>query len=246
MNEELCERLKYLRMRGLLEHWEEVLKVAHKGRFSHARLLNYVVEQEYNIKRESAREYRIQRARIPQNLVMESFPFDHQPKLNRKAIVSIYDAFDYMDNAQNIIWVGPTGCGKTGLATAFLLDAINRGYSGRFVTFAELVHELRTSRADYSESKILNRYVNMDCLLIDELGYVEIDSAQVGLFFTLMQRRHKKRPTFITSNLGFSEWRSFLNNDHLTAALIDRLTENSHIINMKNCHSLRPKLAADP
>jgi DNA replication protein DnaC len=65
----------------------------------------------------------------------------------------------------------------------------------------------------------------------------------VGLFFTLMQKRHKKKSTLITSNLGVSQWTSFLKNDQLTAALIDRLTENSHVINMKNCVSLRPKLS---
>ena len=80
------------------------------------------------------------------------------------------------------------------------------------------------------------------CLLIDEVGYVEVEPAQVGLFFTLMQKRHKARTTFITSNLGFSEWGSFLKNNHLTSALLDRLTENTHTINMKNCHSLRAKL----
>jgi DNA replication protein DnaC len=60
-----------------------------------------------------------------------------------------------------------------------------------------------------------------------------------------MQRRHKKKSTLITSNLGFSDWGSFLHNDHLTAALIDRLTESSHIINMKQCKSLRLRLEAD-
>ena len=79
-------------------------------------------------------------------------------------------------------------------------------------------------------------------MLIDEIGYVEVEPVQVGLFFTLLQRRHKKKPTLLTSNLGFSEWDTFLKNDQLTAALIDRLTENSHVINMKHCHSLRAKL----
>ena len=64
----------------------------------------------------------------------------------------------------------------------------------------------------------------------------------MGLFFSLLQKRHRRKPTLITSNLGFSEWRSFLKNDHLTAALVDRLTELSYVINMKKCDSLRPKL----
>ena len=69
-----------------------------------------------------------------------------------------------------------------------------------------------------------------------------MEAAQVGLFFTLMQTRHKSKTTLITSNLGFSEWGSFLQNTHLTAALVDRLTENSHVINMKKCRSLRGPL----
>jgi len=78
--------------------------------------------------------------------------------------------------------------------------------------------------------------------LIDEIGLVEIDSAQVGLFFSLMHERHKKKTTLITSNLGFDQWGSFLKNTQLTAALVDRLTENSHVINMRNCKSLRTSL----
>lgn len=78
--------------------------------------------------------------------------------------------------------------------------------------------------------------------MVDELGYVEIEPAQVGLFFTLMQRRHKTKTTLLTSNLGFSEWGSFLKNNHLTGALLDRLTATSHVINMKHCRSLRANL----
>jgi DNA replication protein DnaC len=80
---------------------------------------------------------------------------------------------------------------------------------------------------------------------VDEIGYAQAEPAQVGLFFTLMQKRHKKKPTLITSNLGFSEWSSFLKNDHLTAALVDRLTENSHVLNMKECRSLRDPMPSE-
>ncbi len=238
--------LKYLRMGGLLTHWEATLAAALKGRFSHARLLDYVIEQEYAIKRERARQYRFQCAHIPEMLLMQTYPFERQPKLNRKAVLSVYDAFDYLPRAQNIVWVGPSGCGKTGLATAFLIDAINRGHSGRFVAFADLVGQLRTAGADYSEAKALKPYLACDCLVIDELGYIEIEPAQTGLFFTLLQRRYQKRPTLITSNLGFDDWRAFLKNDPLAAALIDRLTANSYVFNMKHCRSLRPEPAPMP
>jgi DNA replication protein DnaC len=245
MDEQLKNMLKYLRLWGLLAQWDKLLAEARQGRFSHERLLRHVLEAEYRGKHDNARVVRRKRAHIPEPLEIETFPFTRQRKLNRKRIMSLYDSFDYMTKQQNLVLLGPTGCGKTGLATSFLLGALDRGYRGYFVTFAELVAELYASVADHSEAKILRKYSAYDCLLIDEVGYVEVEAAQVGLFFTLLQKRHKRKTTLITSNLGFSEWGSFLKNPHLTAALIDRLTETSHVINMKNCRSLRGPLDED-
>jgi DNA replication protein DnaC len=244
MDEELTKALRYLRWRGLLAHWEEYITLAQQQHFSPVRLLRHVVEEESRIRQEHARQQRLVRARLPEQWRMETFPFERQPKLDKKRMLALYDSFDYMSQNRNCIWVGPTGCGKTGLATGFLIQAIERGYTGRYVLFPDLIAELFRAAADHSEATVLKRYLAYDCLLIDEIGYVDIEPVQIGLFFTLMHKRHRKKPTLITSNLGFSEWRSFLKNDHLTAALIDRLTENSHVINMKNCISLRPKLPA--
>jgi DNA replication protein DnaC len=239
MDEELLKTLKHLRLGGLLAHWDEYLALAQRQHFSHVRLLRYVLDEEVKIKRDNARRLRMKQAAIPEELDLATFPFERQPKLDRKRVVALYDGFDYMTKPRNIIWMGPTGCGKTGLATGFLMQAINRGYTGRFVSFPILVQELFASVADHSEQKALKPYLVCDCLLIDELGYVEVEPVQVGLFFTLLQQRHRRKPTLITSNLGFGEWHSFLKNDHLVAALIDRLTENSHLFNMKGCCTLR-------
>jgi DNA replication protein DnaC len=242
MDESLSETLKYLRLKGLLANWDEYQAVARRRRLSAVAFLKYVLEEERKIKSENARGLRLKKAKIPELLAIETYPFQRQPKLSRKKILSLYDGFDYMTKKRNIIWIGRTGVGKTGLATGFLLQAIDRGYSGRHVLFRDLVAELYSSVADQSEGKVIKRYLSYDCLLIDELGYVEVESVQVGLFFTLMHKRHRKKTTLITSNLGFSEWNTFLKNAQLTDALVDRLTENSHVIMMKGCKSLRPKM----
>jgi DNA replication protein DnaC len=246
MDEDLSQTLKYLRLPGLQAHWDEYMALAQQQDFSSVRLLRYVLEEEAKMRRENACRLRLLRAHIPKAWRMETFPFERQPKLDKKRVLSIYDAFDYMSQKRNAIWLGPTGSGKTGLATAFLIQAIERGYTGRFIRFPELISELFRSLADHSEAQILKRYVAYDCILVDEIGYVETEPAQVGLFFTLMHQRHQRKTSLLTSNLGFSEWRSFLKNDHLTAALLDRLTENSYVVNMKHCVSLRPKLSPEP
>lgn len=240
MESELIATLKYLRLGNLLSRWDEYMALAQKRNASLVQILRRILADEAKAKSDNALVLRMRQAQIPESWVLETYPFHRQPKLNKKRILALYDAFQYVEKHQNIVWIGPTGCGKTGLATSFLVQAIHRGYKGRFVLFPDLVQELYASVADHSEAKVLKRYLSYDCLLIDEVGYVEVEAVQVGLFFTLMHRRHKRRSTLVTSNLGFSEWRSFLKNDHLTLALINRLTEQSHVINMKDCTSLRP------
>jgi DNA replication protein DnaC len=245
MNDELKRKLKDLRLGGLLAHWDDYLTLAADQRFSHARLLTHVLEEEWRIKRENARQRRLKQAGIPEPLAIETYPFHKQPKLNKKKVMALYDSLSFMTNKENIIWLGRTGRGKTGLATSFLIQAINQGYTGKYVLFAELIGELYRSAADHSQAQVLKKYLAYDLVLIDEIGYVEVEPAQVGLFFTLMQKRHKTKPTLLTSNLGFSEWGSFLKNVHLTEALIDRLTETSHVFNMKECVGIRPRRGAD-
>ncbi len=242
MDDELIKMLKYLRLGHLLSSWDDLLTVAQEKKYSYFQLLTEVIEQEYKAKIENSRIRRLKQAKIPEHLVIESYPFERQKKLAQKKILTIYDSFNYMIRHENIIWIGPTGVGKTGLGSSFLIQAINRGYTGRSILFSELLEVLYRSRGDLSEAKVIKTFANYDCLLIDEIGYVDMEPVQVGQFFTLMHKRHKNKTTLITSNLGFSEWDSFFKNSQLTAALIDRLLENSHVINMKNCISLRAKL----
>jgi len=242
INDTLAGQLKYLRLTGLLTRWDEHLKAAAGSNLSHARFLAHVIEEEYRLKCDQARQQRLKLAKIPEKWVLETFPFQRQPKLNKKKILALYDSMAFLKDKQNILWMGGTGVGKTGLATSFLIQAIEQGARGHYVVFADLLNQLHRSQADRSQSQLIRHFVRYDVLLIDEIGYVEAEPTQIGLFFTLLQKRHRHRSTLITSNLGFSEWASFLKNPHLTAALIDRLTESSHVFNMKDCVSLRTKM----
>lgn len=240
MDAELESQLKYLRLKSLLDNWEKILEEADRRKPSYTRFLRDCVVQEHNLKRERARQLRLKRAEIPQQYVMETYPFDRQSKLNKRQVLEIYDSKSYLLKPQNIAFIGPTGAGKTGLATAYLVHAINLGFTARFIQFADLIDELYRAMADHSEKKVIHRFMAYDCLLIDELGYVEVDSqAQAGLVFRLL--RSRKKSTIITSNLGFDEWPKFLKNQNLAAALIDKFTANCHLINMLKCKSITPR-----
>ena len=96
MDEQLIKMLTYLRLRGLIENWDRYLAMARTQNFSHVRLLQYIIEEEYKFKKDNARRLRIARAKIPVKYVIETFPFKRQPKLNRNKLLSLYDSTDYM------------------------------------------------------------------------------------------------------------------------------------------------------
>jgi len=241
MDNPLKRKLQYLGLSHLTESWEAVLKEASKSSPSYHSFLSRIVETEYERKTEKARLARIKRARIPEMLVMETFPFHKQPRLKKKLVLELYDSLTFMKDKQDLIFIGPTGCGKTGLATAFLVHAINQGARGLFIDFSHLLDSLFQSRGDYSEDRLMRRYCSYDVILIDELGYISSKKEQAGLFFDLMRRRHRRMTTIITTQLGFDEWGGFLHDSHLTAALLDRITVNCTVFNMKDCISIRPK-----
>jgi DNA replication protein DnaC len=237
---ELEQMLKYLRLPCLHGEWARIIEEADRKHPSYTRFLKDVVAREYHLKRERSRLLRLKKAQIPSVLVMETYPFEKQPKLNKRQCMELYDSKAYLTDQQNIALIGPTGTGKTGLATAYLVHAINSGYTGRFILFADLIDELFQAVADHSEKRVIKRYLQYDCLLIDELGYEEVDSQmQAGLVFRLLRQR--KRCTIVTSNLGFDEWPKFLKNQNLAAALIDKFTANCHLINMLRCRSITPR-----
>ena len=241
IDNELTSRLRFLGLAYLAEHAETILKQATQSRPSYHRFLTQIVEQEYERKSEKARLARIKRARIPELLVMDTFPFHNQPRLKKKLVLELYDSLRFISEKQDLIFIGPTGCGKTGLATSFLIHAVNRGYRGLFIDFHELTTALHRSHGDYSEARIMKKYSSIDVLLIDEIGYIAGDHEPAGLFFDLMRRRHRRGVTIITTQLGFDEWGGFLHDAHLTAALLDRITVNCAVFNMKDCISIRPK-----
>lgn len=240
MDDDIREQLKFLRLPGLALEWDAILETANRNEPSYHKFLRDVIAKEYATKRDRARCLRLKKAGIPEHVVMETYPFDRQPKLNKRQVLEIYDSKSYLQQNQHIALIGPTGVGKTGLAIAFIIHAINQGASAKFIEFADLIDELYQALADHSEKKVLGRFLKYDCLLIDEMGYCEVESkAQAGLLFRLLRQR--KRCTIVTSNLGFSEWESFLKNPQLTAALLEKFTSKCHFINMLQCKSITQK-----
>lgn len=241
MDETVKQQLQYLGLRYLWKEWDLVLKTAKKKQPAYQRFLTDILEKEYFDKTEKARLSRIKKAKIPEYFVMETFPFARQPKLKKRVVMELYETMRFITQKQYLIFIGPTGCGKTGLATSFLVHAINQGYRGLSIGFTNLLDQLRIAKGDYTLNKLLKKLQLYEILLIDEFGYDVIDEEIAGSFFELLKKRNNHTTTIITTQLGFEEWGNFLRDKHLTAALLDRITVNCTIFNMKNCISIRAK-----
>lgn len=117
--------------------------------------------------------------------------------------IRAFTELDFIAKAENILFIGPTGVGKTGLATGLLLKALQNGYRGLFLRAQDLFDEMYASLADRSTRKLLNRLARADVLVIDEMGYLNLRPEQTNIFFKLMEERYSQRPTIITTNLDW-------------------------------------------
>ena len=137
---------------------------------------------------------------------------------------------DFIPKAENIIFIGETGVGKTGLMSALVLKAVQNGYRVRFIKAQDLFDELYASLADRSTRRLIRSLARIDVLAIDEMGYLNVKPEQTNIFFKLMEERHHRRPTLLTTNLPYAAWSDFLGNRPLTEALLSRLRERCHTI----------------
>ena len=152
--------------------------------------------------------------------------------MKRKQIRAFAE-LDFVARKENIIFVGPTGVGKSGLASGILLKAIENGYRCQFVRAQDLFDEMYASLADRSTRQLLKRLARLDVLLIDELGYLNLKPEQCNIFFKLMEERYRRRPTIITSNLEYDEWHNFLGNRPMVEALLSRLRHYCHTVRIE-------------
>jgi DNA replication protein DnaC len=237
MNEELEQLMKNLKLKRTLEIYDEQLRPAEKHNVSYTEFLLRLLRPEWHSRQQNALQARIKRARIPELWSLETFPYSKQPNVRRRQIRSFAE-LDFIPKAENIVFIGDTGVGKTGLACGILLKALENGYRGQFIRAQDLFDEMYASLADRSSRRLLNRLVKLDVLLIDELGYVNVKPEQANIFFKLMEERYRRHPTILTSNLSYDEWPNFLGNPQMVKALLGRLRHFCHTVTIEG-HDLR-------
>jgi DNA replication protein DnaC len=229
MTEELEQLLKNLKLRRMLNVYEEQLRAAEKAQLSYSEFVAGLLRAQWHDRQESALEWRIRRANLPQRWSLETFPWNRQPGVNRKQIRAFAE-LDFVARHENIVLTGKTGVGKTGIACGLLLKALQNGYRCQFIRAQDLFDEMYASLADRSTRRLLNRLARLDVLLIDEMGYLNLRPEQSNTFFKLMEERYNRHWTIITTNLSYDEWHSFLGNKPMVEALLSRVRHYCHTV----------------
>jgi DNA replication protein DnaC len=204
-------------------------EIAARERRTHLAYLAEVLAAELDDRFGRRRARRIAEARFPRIKRLAEFNADAVPTISPAHLARLA-AGTYVDAGEPVVLLGDSGTGKTRLLIGLGLAACEQGRRVRYVTTAALVNELVEAADDRALSRVVGRYARLDLLLLDELGYVQIDPRGAELLFQIITEREERASIAIGTNLPFSEWGTVFPDPRLVAAIVDRVTFNAHII----------------
>ena len=229
---ELTALLTKLKMEYLEAQLETVCEQAAKRELDYQSFLSEALTVEWQGRAQRGQETRLRQARFPWLKTLEQFDFDFQPSLDRKQVRELATA-SFVARGHNAIVLGPPGVGKTHLAIALGIKAVEAGYSALFLSLEALMTRLQKAQRENCLDRSLQQLTYPKVLIIDEIGYLPLSHQDASLFFRLVVRRYEKASLIVTSNKSFLDWGEIFNDHVLATAILDRLLHHSTTLNIK-------------
>jgi len=226
---DLKRELKELRLTHMAAILEDELAWATKERPSYTELVGRLVSKQLTRRREHARDRRLKAAGLPEAKRVEDYNFAFPDKIDARLVREL--ATLRFVQAKESVWIaGTPGTGKTHIATALGLRAVEVGYSVRYSSLAAIARRLHAAIADHSEEACLKGLDRIDVLIAEDLGFANIPQEALSLLFELFNRRYERRSTIVTSNLGVEAAEKSLGQQAVASAILDRLLHHAHVV----------------
>lgn len=239
---ELNKKLDMLELERIKEILPDYIHKTNKEKPPLTESLNYLLEKEIKFKDARAAEGIIKASNFPFRKTIEDYDFSFQPSVSENQIKELCN-LSFIENHENIIFIGNSGVGKTHLAVALGIEAARHRNSVYFITCHNLMLKLNKAQKENRLDKQLQHLAQYKVLIIDEIGYLPVDHQGSNLFFQLIAKRYMTKSTIVTTNMPFSRWGEVFSDNTLASAVLDRLLHYSHIIRITgNSYRIKDKI----
>ncbi|MBK9144026.1 MAG: ATP-binding protein [Candidatus Melainabacteria bacterium] len=223
MIQDLKEKAKELGLHSMVRYWEK---------YCSQDWLPTFLQEEETERAQRSMDRRIKEAKLGQFKPMSDFDWKWPKRIDRELIDELF-SLQFLDGANNVIFLGPNGNGKTMIAQNLGNQALLAGHSVRFTKASQLLDELSAADGSFTRRRCLNRYSAYDLLIIDEVGYLSYDNRYADLLYEVINARYQNRSTVVTTNRPFQEWGSVFPNAACVVTLVDRLVHKAEIISIE-------------
>lgn len=227
----LINNLEALNLETIKENLSSYIDMITNGDKTPVDALYELTEKEMAFKEARAMNACVKVANFPFNKTIDDFDFKFQPSINKSEIED-FTTLRFLENNENLLFIGSSGVGKTHLATAIGIEAAKHRKSTYFITCQNLMEQLKKAEIEGRLESRLKNFSKYRLLIIDEIGYINLDKQSANLFFQLISRRYEQRSTIITTNKSLSKWSEIFCDSVIANAILDRLLHHSHIISI--------------